>query len=183
MVGPSILFQLPVCLALIGAGFNFEDLKSTVMFLYAFHYIMKAFKAFFRFYFHQDCDEDVWLPIVIVNGVTQVILQSWGCSAVSRFIWQNINSGEKTPTVIFAIIIVGIEWALVVIMLVNIYNSQLGARMSTCFWGERPQSEESTNSRTPVDNEFDNDEPNEDMVRLLTLNTQNNTGTEDDIDY
>ena len=186
------LMQIPVCLALIvGVGFNFDDLKSTVMFLYAYHHIMMAFKASFRVFFHQDCDEVVYLPIVMFNAVTQVILQCWGFSIVSTFIWQNNdNSCEKTPTVISAIIIVGIELVLVVIMLVNIYNSQLGARMSKCLLGKRPQSEEMvmdlensqseecTNSRTPVNN----DELNEDMVvGLLTTNNHNNSNTENDM--
>ena len=149
------------------------------MFLYAYHHIMMAFQAFFRFFFHQDCDEVVSLPIVMFNAVIQVILQCWGFGAVSTFIWQNNdNSCEKTPTVISAIIIVGIELGLMVIMFVNIYNSQLGSRMSKCLLGKRPQSEECTNSRTPVNN----DESNEDMDGLLTTNNHNNSDTENDKD-
>ena len=40
------LMQLPVCLALMRIGFQFEDLKSFVMFVYAFHYIMVGLKKF-----------------------------------------------------------------------------------------------------------------------------------------
>ena len=146
------LMQIPVCLALMGAGFNFDDLKSTVIFLYAFNYIMMAFKAFFRFLLHQDCDEDLWSPIVIFNGVTQVVLQIWGLSGI----WKNNNiSSEETPTVISAIIIVIIELVWVVIMVVKICKRfKLGTRMSKCLWGKRP-----TNSRTPRDNNG----PNEDQ--------------------
>ena len=173
------LMQIPVCLALIGAGFAFDDLESTVMFLYAYHYIMMALKALFRFFIHQDRDEDVCLAIAIFNAVTQVILQCWGFRAVCGFIWQNNNSCENTPTIISAIIIVGIELILVVIMLVNIYNSKLGARMSKCLSGKRPQSDEmkATNSRTPRDN----NEPSEDQEALITSNNQNTTDTENEI--
>ena len=164
------LMQIPVCLALIGAGFAFDDLESTVMFLYAYHYIMMAFKDFFRFFFHQDEDEVVCLPIRILNPVTQVVLQCWGLSAVSDFLWRN-NSCEETPTVVSAIIIVIIELVWVVIMVVKICEL-LGARMPKCLWGKRP-----TNSRTPVDN----NEPNEDMDGLLTTTNHNNSDTENDI--
>ena len=157
------LMQIPVCLALIFAGFNFENWTSTVMFLYAYHYIMMALKAFFRFFFQQDCEEDVCLPIKIFNAVTQLILQCWGLIAVSAFVWKNDNNScEKPPTVISAIIIVGIELGLVVITFVNI---------SKCLWEKRPQK--STNSRTPEDN----NEPNEDKDGLLT---SNNSDTEND---
>ena len=175
----SSSFQLLVCLAMIGAGFNFDDLKSTVVFLYAYHYIMMALKAFFRLFIHQDRDEDVCLAIGIFNAVTQVVLQFWGFSAVSRFTWQNNNSCENTPTVISAIIIVGIELVLVVIMLVNIYK-QLAPRISKCLSKKRPQSDEMkpTNSRTPRDN----NEPSEDKDALLTSTNQNTTDTENEID-
>ena len=153
------LMQIPVCLALMGAGFNFDDLKSTVIFLYAFNYIMMAFKAFFRFLIHQDCDEDVWSPMVIFNGVTQVALQIWGLSGI----WKNNNiSSEETPTVISAIIIVIVELVWVVIMVVKICE-QLGARMSKM----KP-----TNSRTPRDiNETNGDQDG-------LINNQNITDTE-----
>ena len=45
------LMQIPVNLALSGVGFNFIDLYSTVLFLYAYHFIMVAFQGFFRFFF------------------------------------------------------------------------------------------------------------------------------------
>ena len=170
---PSLM-QLPVCFALIAAGFNFDDLSSTVVFLYAYHYIMMAFQASFRFFFHQDPNENVCLPIEIFNTVIRVILQIWSLIGVSgNIIWQNSNDCcEKTPTVIAAIIIVGIELVLVVIMVVNICE-KFGARMSNCLWGKRSQNEKlkPTNSRTPRDN----NEPNEDQDGLLN---SNNTDTE-----
>ena len=203
------LMQLPVCLALNGAGFNFEDLNSTVRFLFAFHYIMMAFKAFFRYLFrylfHQDGDEVfdhppttpmdrkenpdcpyscftdkrykyVYWSIVIFNAVTQIILQIWGCSAVSGFLWKNnYNSCEKTPTtVISAIIIVSIETiecVLAGIMLVKI---------AKCMWEKRPQSDgmNSTNSRTIGDKNG----PKEAQRRLLPANNHTDTDTENEID-
>ena len=86
------LMQIPVCFGLIGAGFNFDDLSSTVIFLYAYHYIMMASKASFQFFFHQDCNEDGCLPIEIFNSVTRFILQIWGLSAVSIFVWHRGTS-------------------------------------------------------------------------------------------
>ena len=169
------LMQLPVCLALIyGAGFNFGDLKSTVMFLCVFHYIMMAIEAFFQFVFQQDCDEDVWWPIVIINAVTQVVLQILGFSAVSVFVWQHKNNScKKTPTVIAAIIIVIIELVWVVIMVVKICKRfKLGTRMSKCLWGKRP-----TNSRTPRDNNG----PNEDQDGLLTSTNHIYANKENDV--
>ena len=175
------LMQLPVCLALFCAGFHFDDLNSTVAFLYAFHYIMMAFKAFFRYFLHQDGDEDVYWPIVIINAVTQIILQFWGCKAVSGFLWKNdYNSCEKTlTTVISAMVIVGIEWVLVAIMLVKIFNQlELGARMSKCM-KSMSKCMKSTNSRTTRDN----NELTEEQVRsLLTANSHDNTDTEKEID-
>ena len=86
------LMQIPVCFGLIGAGFNFDDLSSTVIFLYAYHYIMMALKGLFQFFFHQDCEEYACLPIEILNAVTRVILQIWGLSAVSTFVWHRGTS-------------------------------------------------------------------------------------------
>ena len=170
------LMQLPVCLALIAAGFNFDDLSSTVVFLYAYHYIMMGFKSFFNFFFHQDPNEDVCLPIEIFNTVIRIILQIWSFIGVSgNIIWQNNNNCcEKIPSVIAAIIIVGIELVLVVNMVVKICE-KFGARMSKCLWGKRSQNDnlKLTNSRTPRDN----NEPNEDQDGLL-----NSNNTENDID-
>ena len=90
--GVTGLLQLPVCFAMLGAGFNFDDLSSTVIFLYAYHYIMMALKALIRFFFHQDCNEDGCLPIEIFNSVTRFILQIWGLSAVSIFVWHRGTS-------------------------------------------------------------------------------------------
>ena len=168
------LMQIPVNLALSGVGFNFIDLYSTVLFLYAYHFIMVAFQGFFRFFFHQD-DETACLPIKIFNAGTRVTLQIWGFITVFCFVWQNDYNSCKKTTVISGIIIVTIELFLVVSMLVNIYK-QLGGRMSKCFLGKSPQRDEmkSTNSRTPKDN----NESNKDRVRLLTAN---NSDTENEI--
>ena len=163
------LMQIPVTLAMMGVGFNFNDLYSTVMFLYAYHFIMMAFKGFFQFFFHQDDEVACW-PIRIFNFVTRVILQIWAFITVFCFVWQNDHNSSK-KTVISGILILTIELVLVGIMVMKIFE-KLGAGMSKCF---RPQIKP-TNSRTPRDNK----EPNEDKDGLLTSNTHNNTDTEND---
>ena len=186
--------QLPVCLGLTAMGFQFEDLKSLVMFLYAFSYIMFTFKAFF----HKDFDEsakDRYWPIAVLDAVIQLGFQLWGfyyvVVGVSKLYNNKNNSsdsfGEENPTFISAILIFVIELVLVgnlvfqlVIMVWKIYKLQWHARLSK-YWSKKflegPQSDEtkSTNSKKDVEMV----ERNEDQNPLLNKSTDSeNSGKE-----
>ena len=78
------MMQPIVCLGLMAMGFQFEDFKSLVMFLYAFSNIMLGFKAVF----HKDFDEiarNRYWPIAMFDAVIHFVLQFLGfCYVVAR---------------------------------------------------------------------------------------------------
>ena len=126
------LIQLLVCLVLWAIGFEFEDLKSWVMFLYVFHSIMLGHTAFFPHDYDEFAQNGHWL-IVSLNDVVEFILQIWSSVFVSIFVykWQfNDKSCEKPHTIpIPALVVLIIEWIFCVITFVKICR-QWVARLS-----------------------------------------------------
>ena len=137
---PGIM-QIPVCFALMKMGFHFGDLKSLVMFLYAFPYIMLGLEAFF----HKDFDDiakDRYWPIAIFGAVIQLTLQLVGFYYVVDCVFKQYDNkssdslDEETPTFISAIVILIIELVLIGNIVWKIYKMQRCARMSK-YWSEK----------------------------------------------
>lgn len=135
------MMQFPVCFVLMILGFKFGDLKSLVMFLYAFPNIILGFKAFF----HKDFDEiakDHYWPIAIFDAVIQLIIQIWGFYYVVDCVSKQYNDkssnsfDEEMPTLISAFVILIIEVVWIGITIWNIYKLQRCARMSK-YWSEK----------------------------------------------
>ena len=119
------LLQIIVCLAAI--GFQFDDLKSWVMFIYVFHSILLGFKALFP-YDYDEFAKDGHGSIVSFNAFIQIVLQSWSSVQVSIFV-SKMQFNEKTHTIISSFVVLFIEWILLGIMCVKIYR-QRDARKS-----------------------------------------------------
>ena len=135
------MMQFPVCFVLMILGFKFGDLKSLVMFLYAFPNIILGFKAFF----HKDFDEiakDHYWPIAIFGAVIQLTLQLVGFYYVVDCVFKqydnksSVSLDEETPNFISAIVIMIIEIVLIVNIVWKIYKLQRCARMSK-YWSEK----------------------------------------------
>ena len=106
--------QIPVCLGLMAMGFHFGDMKSLVMFLYAFPYIMLGFEAVFHKDFDEISKDRYWL-IAIFGAVIQLALQLVGLYYVVDCVFKQYKNkssdscDEETPTFVSAIVILLIE--------------------------------------------------------------------------
>ena len=121
------LMQIPVCFVLMAMGFKFGDLKSLVMFLYAFPNIMSGFEAFF----HKDFDDiakDCYWPIAIFDAVIQLGLQTLGFCYVVVFVSKHWS--------LSAFVILLVELVLVGTIFRKIYKLQRCARISK-YWSEK----------------------------------------------
>ena len=168
------LMQIPVCFVLMAMGFKFGDLKSLVMFLYAFPYIMSGFEAFF----HKDFDDiakDCYWPIAIFDAVIQLGLQTLGFCYVVVFvskqyaIYNNKSSDsfdEETPTFISCFVILLIELVLVATIFRKIYKLQRCARISK-YWSEKILQVLHSDKMKSTNLKKDVDERNEDENPLL----------------
>ena len=97
------MMQFPVCFVLMILGFKFGDLKSLVMFLYAFPNIILGFKAFFHKNFDEIAKDHYW-PIAIFGAVIQLTLQIVGFYYVADCVFKQYDNkssdsfDEETPT-------------------------------------------------------------------------------------